>query len=220
MFELPKVAIFDLDGTLIDFEHSHFFTHAERILEQLGRAEIHKREIQSRFAQDDLWGWLPVDERASFSDRFWGVYKFTETPPARTLAGALETLAHFHSSGARIAIATARSDTISEVEEELADTGILPYVSVISTRGVDNPSWRDKCDQIRAICRGFGIAERHSIMVGDSPIDISSGKAVGVGNTIGLLSGGIREEVLRRHNPCLVVGHVGEMPGYFPGERK
>lgn len=205
-----KLGIFDLDGTLITLEHDFLLARSVEVLESFGISGITVKDLECYFADHNFFGFLPEEERNDFSRKFWERFNEVSLPPPSLFDATLTTLDYFLTRGWKIAIATARSHPIEEVSFVLKDTGILKYVSTISTWAEED--WLDKIRQIQKVCRIVGVSPAESCMVGDSPTDIISAHGAGSRLAVGVLSGGIREEVLKQHNPHLILPDIGFLP--------
>lgn len=216
MSDRIKLAIFDLDGTLIEFEDEYFYPEALKIISALGYPKITKADLQHYWSHNDFFGFVPEEHRQEFAHSFHEVYDEDTLPPPRPFAGTIETLEHLLGHDIKIAIATARTSMAEELEMSLHGSGLMKFISLVSTRGPAIRSWRDKTEQILSICRGLSIDPQLSFMAGDAPIDIISAKQAKLALSIALLSGGIRKEVLSSTHPDLILDEVGQIRHHIP----
>lgn len=209
---VPKLVVFDLDGTLIDYEHEHLFSEMIRILPSIGYPDITRERLEELFSHDDLFGFIKPGEEKAFEQTFWPLLNKHSHPGPKEIHGAIGVLAYLIENDIKAAIATARDAIPEELRIELKGTGLLPYVSVVAARENRELSWRDKAPQLQRIFTSLSVNPTSSFMVGDNPSDIQSSRVVGIGAAIAVLSGGIREEVLRKHSPDAVLKDIVELP--------
>lgn len=203
-----RLAVFDLDGTLIELNHEHFAQQIELTMGKLGifcppRARIldliHRQRISSLFSGE------------SEQEAFWSRYDDGECPPPRLFERSLEAVEAVASRGLTVAIATARFNDTDEIRRNLASTGLLRHVTCIST--FHGTSWRSKETQLRLVCREHRLDPKAAMMVGDSEDDLRSALNVGFGLRLGKLGTLTPPERLLAHRPWRVLSCIGEVPG-------
>lgn len=218
---MPKLAIFDLDGTLIHFPFSYLFDETLRILKLLGHPEVARVDLEESFSSFDYFrvvnydlkvGWQSEED---FQAKFWAEFDWENYPPAVPLEGVLSSLERLVDSGFSCAIATARACPEEEVVRDLKTTGILPYVSLIKTRKSEKDNWRDKTSQIKSSLDELNFIPQNAIMIGDVPSDIESAKNTFLSASYALLTGGIREEVLRGSMPTAVFSNIEKLVDFL-----
>lgn len=221
MYAFPELALFDLDGTLIHHEEDYFYGLFSNIMEELGREPTSPERFQDLISHHNFFLDISDSERKKVESAFWQRFEqIVEHPKARLLDGSMETIEHFVSAGSKVAIVTARTHLPEDVEHHLAHTGLLKHIDVLSTLG--EPHLRQynskpdlKVSQILSVCKKIGIDPQKSFMAGDTPTDITSGHLAGVNLVIGLLSGGIKRELLEQVEPHIILEHVGNIPHCF-----
>ena len=206
-----RLAVFDLDGTLIHYEFDHFFEETLKILPELGYPETTLSDLARYFEEYNYFGFVPKKRRHDFEEKFWSLMSREHYPSPREIEGAVELLGQLVEREMTVAIATARSTLPEQLERELRGTGLLKYISLIATKAGHESKWFDKTHQLRDLCTRLSLSPGDGFMVGDTPPDIWSAKAVGMGSTIAVLSGGIAEHILKKENPDHLLDHVGEM---------
>lgn len=206
-----QLVIFDLDGTLVKFHHDYLFSQALELIPLLGHPPVELATLQEAFEAFDFFRFVNQTSRQDFTESFWDRFDWDNFPTPVPLPGALELLSNLNDRGQKTAIATARLTESDILEQELTSTGFLPFLSLISTREGEHIHWADKRSTLLRTCRELDIAPQNAIMVGDIPTDITSAKDVGIGATIAVRSGGIREDILLEAEPTILVDSVAEL---------
>jgi phosphoglycolate phosphatase-like HAD superfamily hydrolase len=214
----PKLVIFDLDGTLIEYPHEYIFDEALRILGELGCASVPRESIAHHHAHNQMFGFADsIEQRELFEQEFLLRHRPENAPPPKLIPGALETLETLASHDIKLAIATARHQLPDVIRTELAGTGLLRWITLITSGSPEkNETWRNKRPQIRAVCTESGIAATDSFMVGDNPSDIASATAERIGAAIAVRTGQIKEHLLEAENPHHILDHIGHLGSIVP----
>jgi len=215
MSNLPRLFLFDFDGTVVHFLHDHVGSVFSRALDAFGLPGLDPTIFMRKFSQDELFAYVPDSVRSEFIGHFYSSFAEEDEPLAPIITGTAETLEYIESIGAEAAIVTARATLPEPYRMLLSENNLLQHFKVISTRPEDDKEWRDKRHQIHDVCRSRGIAKEDACMIGDAVNDIMSGRIAGVGTVIGVLSGGIDREVLLRHDPCHVIPDISHIPSLF-----
>ena len=218
-FSLPRLSLFDLDGTLVHHDSDFFYPHFVKIYSELGQQAPDRDRFEELIRRQHLFLEIPEQDRHAFETEFWVRFDKIAPPEAVLIEGGIEALDHFATNGSKIAIITARTHLPDDVERCLIKTGLLKYINVISTLGEPNLVKRVtepglKKEQIEYVCQKMGHPPSESLVAGDSPSDITSGKLAGVRYTIGIL-GNIDRELLEAVKPDLIVHNVAEIVDFF-----
>ena len=213
----PKLIVFDLDGTLIEFPREYLFRETERILLEFVHPPVCRTELERSFSAFDYFGFIDQAKRQIFSDFFEKAFDWDNFPAPSVLEEVSETLARLQSAGFDLAIATSRYCSAEELREELSETGLLGYFSLLTTRERQEQHWTDKTSQLTRVLQSFGVEPSAAMMVGDIPSDIYSAKKVGIGTAVAVLSGGISETVLKLAEPDILLTHMKELAGVLLG---
>lgn len=212
--------VFDLDGTLIHHEHDWFYPVLCEAFKALGTEPPTRTHFDELVSEHRLFADIPAPERNQFEHDFWSYIETHEFPTPRLIEGVHEVLDRLLVRDTVVAIATARSHLPEDVEYALKDTGLLKHVSVISTLGEPHLLTRNgapdlKKRQLLGICERLRVDPCDTYTAGDSPHDITSGHAAGLKCSIGLLSGGIKRELIAAAKPHLIVRGVPDLIGVF-----
>jgi len=89
-------------------------------------------------------------------------------------------------AGVRIAVAT--SDDRDPTERTLAHLGVDGLVEAVACADDGRPV-KPSPAAIHWICRTLGVPESRAAMIGDSPADLAMGRAAGAGLVVGVLTG-------------------------------
>jgi len=207
MPEPLQLAVFDLDGTLIQLELDHFAQQIEVTLRKMGLhvppqaqilALVHGHRLSSLFSGP------------SEQDAFWGHYEEGDPPAPRLFERSLEALEGVVARGLPVAVATARRFHQEELRRRLQHTGLLRHIELIST--FHGTSWLDKVEQLRQVCKSHAVEPHRSMMVGDTEDDMRSSFLVGYGLRVAMTTGITPAERLRAHKPHCLLPCIGEIP--------
>ena len=205
-----SLAVFDLDGTLVELEIEHFIDHAIAAMEKLGFPVPSRERIRHLMRTHRIEELFPPEERERAIQTYWHSYDARQIPAPRLIDGALATLEEMVARGFDLAIATARTVQADELREILRPSGITHHVEFLSTWW--NTSWTEKREQLVGLCREHRIDPCRAMMVGDSIDDMRSASSCGFALRIGLLNGMHTREVLMSANPDYLVESVIAVP--------
>ena len=211
----PDLVIFDLDGTLIEYELDYVFHQALNRLPELGCGNIDIEVIRHHFSLDQMFGFAPEEERVRLNNLFWDGLDRDNYPPPRTMEGTVETLCFLRKNGVRCAIATSRLEEESSLRKSLGTTGILEFIECLVTRRDPGLDWRIKKPLFEEVCSRCGVEPCCTWAVGDHPSDISSAHEACIPHAVALLSGSIYPEILASESPAAILPGIREIPDYW-----
>lgn len=206
--------IFDLDGTLIEFHHDYLFEQTFRILEQFQHPPVARETLEHHFSSFEYFTFVE-HQQEEFVEAFWKAFDWANFPKPQVLPNALNTLEKLSAQGFSLAIATARLTPEKMLRQELAHTGLLDIISHVASRSCQSIDWRDKRKMLLDVCLAHNVEPARAMMIGDVPADIESAKAAGIGLSIAVKSGGIRESILAAAQPDHIIEDVSDLTRFF-----
>jgi phosphoglycolate phosphatase len=213
MLQGIRAFVFDFDGTLaianIDFGLMR--RRLEGLVERYG-LDPHPLEhlyiLEMIDAAAAQLGQVGDGMGARFYQEAHDAILALESAYARTsgmLPGAVEALQTLRQQGFKVGVVTRNSAsavrTICPLIDSLCDV-FLPREAVRFVK--PHP------EHLQRALEGLRISAYQAIMVGDGPIDITAGKALGL-KTIAVLTGGNRREALLASQPDLIFDSVADL---------
>lgn len=215
MSSFPKLVIFDLDGTLVEFPHDYMFSQTKRILAELEHPEVPRHELVEHFSTFDYFRFVAEEPREDFIARFWKAFDWDNYPKATSFSATSKILEILTEGGSVSTIATARLNTEAEIRLELETSGWLHHITCIRSRAGEHIVWTDKTAQIKEILETLEVSPQDAMLVGDTPSDVISARAVGVGTVVAVLSGGLKRTVLEEAKPDYLLDSIEQLPALF-----
>lgn len=201
-----NAVLFDVDGTLTDSNDLHVAAWLETFA-HFG-VEASEADVQAQIGKggDQL---VPVFVRPEALqalqpeiEAFRGeLYTRDYLPKVRAFPGVRALFERLRADGCRLVLASSGKSHEVKHAKEVADIADLVYAE---TTADDVEYSKPRPDIFRAaLAKLDGVASESAIAVGDTPYDAQSAGGAGV-RTIGLLSGGFAEGVLREAG-CVAV---------------
>ena len=196
---MPKAAIFDLDGTLLDTVDLHALAWHEA-MKKFG----HDVSFEQARSQIGKGGDKLIPEFLSAEDQRdhgkeleeWRGQRFKRQylPLVRPFSAVPDLLRRVRDAGLRVAIgSSAKKD---ELEKYLEIACIADLVDV-KTSSEDAEESKPAPDIFEIVLKKLGMEGRDVVAIGDSPYDAEAAGKAKIA-TIGVLCGGFTEDALRR----------------------
>ncbi len=198
-FELPKAAIFDLDGTLLDSVDLHALAWHEAMVEFGHDVSFEQARSQIGKGGDKL---VPIflsageqrDHGKELEEWRGNRFKAEYLPLVRPFSAVPDLLRRVRDAGLRIAIASSAKKDELKKYLDIARIGDLVDVATSSD---DVEASKPAPDVFEVVLRELKIDGSDAVAIGDTPYDaIAAGKAKIA--TIGVLCGGFTESSLRQ----------------------
>jgi len=207
-----RAAIFDLDGTLIDSYQAIYlgFHHAYT---QMGLAPMSYEQVKRvvGLGLDHTFRELLGEERVPraiflFRKKYEEVFREN----TRLLPDAREVLETLHGRGIRLAIATNKLGRFSR--EIFEHFGMENFFTVIVGDG-DVPQNKPDPEMLQLAMEKMGVEKERTIFVGDSVIDIQTGKNAGV-RVFAVPTGNTDRRDLENARPAVMLERLRDLLSY------
>lgn len=202
---MPKIAIFDVDGTLVDSVDLHAIAWQKALIHfgyqvtfEQARSQIGKGGdlLMSEFLSE-----RDLRDHGKDLEQWRGeLFKSQYLPLVRPFSAVPELLRCVHDAGLNVAVAS--SAKASELNAYLEIAGVQDLVDIkISADDVEQS--KPAPDVFQVALKASGVVGSDAIAVGDTPYDAEAAGKAGI-STIGLLCGGFTEFELRKAG-CVAV---------------
>lgn len=196
---MPKAAIFDVDGTLVDSVDLHALAWHEAMA-KFGH-EVGFKQARSQIGKGGdkliphfLSAEAQQDHGKELEEWRGKRFKSAYLPLVRPFSAVPDLLRRVRNAGLRIAVASsAKKD---ELGKYLDVAGITDLVDV-TTSSDDVEESKPAPDIFEVALKKLGTAANDAIAIGDTPYDAEAAGKAGI-TTIGVLSGGFTEVSLRQ----------------------
>jgi phosphoglycolate phosphatase-like HAD superfamily hydrolase len=197
--ELPKAAIFDVDGTLLDSVDLHALAWQEAMVRfghdvsfEQARGQIGKGgdKLIPHFLSEEA----QRDHGKEMEDWRGKRFKSQYLPLVRPFSAVPDLMRRVKEAGVQIAVASsAKKD---ELNRYLEIAGIGDLVDV-TTSSDDVEDSKPAPDIFEAVLKRLGLEGRDAVAIGDTPYDAEAATKAKIA-TIGVLCGGFTESSLRQ----------------------
>jgi HAD superfamily hydrolase (TIGR01509 family) len=198
-FELPKAAIFDMDGTLLDSVDLHALAWQEALLKFGHDVGFEQARSQIGKGGDKLLPvFLSADEQRDHGKELeeWrsNRFKVEYLPLVRPFSAVPDLLRRVRDSGVQIAVAS--SAKMDELDKYLDIAGIADLVD-LTTSSDDVEESKPAPDIFETVLKKLEIDGSKAVAIGDTPYDAEAAGKAKIA-TIGVLCGGFTESSLRQ----------------------
>ena len=202
---MPKAAIFDVDGTLVDSVDLHASAWQEAFGKFGHKVTFEQARSQIGKGGDQL---IPVflskaeqAEHGEAMEEWRGkLFKSKYLPMVRSFSAVPELLRRLQEAGLTVAVASSAKKAELDIYLDIA--GVTDLVDV-ATSSEDAERSKPAPDIFDVALKKLGIDGREAVAVGDTPYDAQAAGKAGI-PTIGMLCGGFTEVDLRRGG-CVAV---------------
>jgi HAD superfamily hydrolase (TIGR01549 family) len=198
-YELPKAAIFDLDGTLLDSVDLHALAWQEALLKFGHDVSFERARNQIGKGGDKLIPvFLSADEQQEYGKELeeWRGKRFKTDylPLVRPFSAVPELLRRVRDAGLQIAVASSAKN--DEVEKYLDIARITDLVD-LTTSSDDVEESKPAPDIFEIVLKKLKLKGADAVAIGDTPYDAEAAGKAKIA-TIGVLCGGFPESSLRQ----------------------
>ena len=192
-----QAVLFDIDGTLVDSNDYHVAAW-EVAFREAGHA-ITTQQIHGQIGKGGdnlvpaLLPELDADAVEALGKAQGAVFRERYIEQVRPFSGARDLLARVAADGKQVVLASSANGPDIAHYVELLDAEDL----IALTTGKDDVEHsKPHPDIFAAAAKKAGVDPANCLVIGDTPYDVEAAKAAGV-ETVGVLSGGFTEAVLR-----------------------
>lgn len=203
MAALPKVVLFDLDGTLIDTYQLILTSFRHATKQVLGRV-IPDDELMQKVGQPlstQMWDW--TDDPAVHEELLTVYRAFNHAAHDEMVAafpGVPEMLQSLRDQGIRMGVVTSKVHWLAH--RGLECTGLDGFMEVLVSPDDYPQAHKPEPGPVLYGCELMGVSPDECWYVGDSPFDIEAGNRAGC-KTAAALWGMFAEDRLRAQNPTV-----------------
>ncbi len=207
---MKRLIIYDLDGTLVD-TRLDIIQSVHHMLREMGEPPMPDDVIQSyvgRGLSELIKRCLRTDDDARAAEgvrRYRAYYAHHYADHSRLYPGTREVLEHF--KGRRQVVVTNKAAPFSQ--QLLERLGVAGYFAEIITGDGDYPNKPDPTSTLAVIERA-GVTKDSTLLIGDSEVDIHTGRNAGV-FTVAVAHGFAGRRELETLKPNLLVEGFPEL---------
>jgi len=208
--------LLDLDQTIVN-TLERFFLVFNMTLEHYGLESIGWNVFLEHYSNDSLDLFIPPTvSRRDFWWFFLKSYNDVIAPSDAPIPGAEDVLKLLKNKGLKVGVITGRAVNEDIVWEELSRYGLSDYIDLLLTRLSIPPSSTDdvisKTSLFKLALSIFRIVPEECVVVGDYWADMVAGREIGARLVIGVLTGLMSPEKLKKHGAHVVINSIIELP--------
>jgi len=208
-----KAVIFDLDQTLV-YTLERFYKVFNLTLEKFGDCYVEWDVFLKHYSDDSLNSLIPPScDRETFWRVFLKSYCDVNCSSDSLIPDVEAVLSCLKSHGFKIAVVTGRGVSVKRVWEELKFFGISSYVDYVATcESTLNGKLFSKSEILLEVFSFLDVNASQCIVVGDYWADVRSGRSVGAGLVVGVLTGLMDPNVLKENGADIILNSVADLP--------
>ncbi len=209
-----KGIILDLDGTIVDSTEA-YLEAAKAAFASVGRPVDIKlateipRKLEQNLSIDNL---ITGIDTQKFLSTYLNAYHRATAKKTKLMPKISKTLEKL-SRKAKLVLMTMRHVPKEKVVRELEKFGLAKYFQLVVT-GLDNNHPKPSPEAITEIAKQLDIQTSECAVVGDSVINVRTGRNAGA-KTVAVLSGTFTKEELEKEKPDLILKNVNELPDFI-----
>jgi phosphoglycolate phosphatase len=208
-----KLAIFDLDGTLVD-AFPAIADSINHMMKKMGYPPVSARKVKRSVG----WGvstlvseFVPADKAAKALAIFRKHHDVRLRSNIKLLDGVKTLLPFLKEQGCVLAIASNRPEQFCRIILKALEIDHY-FTYVICGDNVKRA--KPYPDMLKAILRASGVAAREAVYTGDMSVDIECGKAAGV-FTVAVPTGSCTREEISAAKPGMFVERISQVRKLF-----
>jgi HAD superfamily hydrolase (TIGR01509 family) len=210
---LIKAVIFDVDGTLVDSNDLHVEAWREAFRgygKELGFEEVHAQ--MGKGGDQFMPVFCSEEELERYGEELEArrveLFKSDYLSRVRPFPRVRELFERIRAEGLQIALASSAKE--EELEQHKRSLGVEDLLEAATSADEVERS-KPHPDIFQAALAGLkGVRPEEALVVGDTPYDVQAAAKAGM-RTVGLLSGGFPEEVLREAGALEVYRDVSDL---------
>jgi phosphoglycolate phosphatase-like HAD superfamily hydrolase len=215
-----KVAIFDLDCTLVD-TLDRFFVVFNELMDKHYKKTISWDEFFKQYIEDTLDEVVApahIKNRKKVLHDFWLEFLWRyrrDDFKCKLIPGVKEVFKRLYREKVPIAVITSCIVPSKKLRKELEGHGILEFVKTVVTAhdvvgDLEKGHHFSKAEIFRMVTKKLGVDPKDSVVIGDYWNDIRDGKKVGA-KTVAVLTGLMRRKLLEEYKPDAIIDSVRDL---------
>ncbi len=209
-----KLVTFDLDGTIIDSYQTIYKSTIKTLRKLKIETSVNEKEFYKRIGQhfNDIFSEMniPVNDFELFISIYKELY-FDFIDESKIYPGVIDTLQFLNEKNVLVSLLTTK--TQSQADKIIDHFGLRNFFSFVMGRrdGIAN---KPAAEPLLFICNELQINAKHTLMVGDTELDIRCGKNAGA-KTCAAAYGYRSEDQLKKENADSIIFQITELKNIF-----